>query len=45
MTIEEFVGQHSSNEIIKIRLMSAQQKKKVPKIMNELADKYRNNKK
>lgn len=45
MTIEEFIVQHEGNEIFKIRTMSANQKKKIPKIMGELADKYRATKK
>jgi hypothetical protein len=41
MSIEEFAQQHETNELYKIRTMSANQKKKVPKIMGELVEKYK----
>jgi hypothetical protein len=44
MTIDEFVTQHEGNEIFKIRTMSANQKKKAPKIMQEMVEKYRQKK-
>lgn len=41
MTMEEFVDKHSNKEIIHLRQRMAKEKKKLPKIINELLEKHK----
>ena len=41
MIIDEFVELHSEKEIFKLRVKMAKEKKKLPKIINELIEKHR----
>lgn len=41
MSIEQFVEKHSSIEIFKLKATMAKDKKKLPKLINELIEKFR----
>ena len=41
MTIDELVAHHSNNETFKLNILASKEKKKMPKIMQELAEKYK----
>ena len=41
MSIEEFVNKHMNKEIISLKLRMTKERKKLPKITQELLDKYK----
>lgn len=41
MTMEEFVDKHSAKEIFQLKVRMARDKKKMNKIITEIADKYK----
>ena len=41
MTMEEFIDKHSEKEIFSLKLKMAKEKKKLPKITQELLEKHK----